>query len=490
MSVQTVNPVVVGGHVEERHVTQLKTLYEKIWDDHVVDRLPDGTCLLAVDRQLIYEATSPSAFQGLRERGRNVRRPGATLAMADHTVATRTDATPRRGSLRLIAELRNNCADMSIPYIDMDDPRRGIVHVVGPEQGFTQPGLVIVCPDSHSSSHGALGALAFGIGSSELEHVLATQTLMQKPSRTMRVTIEGRIDEPVSAKDVALAVLGAIGAGGGIGHAIEFAGEAVTRLSVPGRLTLCNMAVEAGARCGLVAPDEVTFDWLRGRPMAPEGELWDSALAHWRTLDTDRGAVFDRDVRLDVTGLAPQVTWGTSPDDVVPVDGRVPDPASAPTAAKAASRQRALTYMDLAPGTPITDIPVDRVFVGSCTNSRLEDLRAAAAVARGRRLAPGVHGMVVPGSGLVKRAAEDEGLHDVFTEAGFEWREAGCSMCFASANDSVAAGQRCASTSNRNFENRQGAGARTHLVSPAMAVAAGVAGHFVDVRTLPTLAGR
>jgi 3-isopropylmalate/(R)-2-methylmalate dehydratase large subunit len=471
-------------------MSEAKTLYDKIWDAHVIERQPDGTCLVAVDRQLIYEGTSPPAFQALRDQGRVVRRPTATLAMADHMVPTRTDAPMRPGSLKLLAELRDNCAQTGIAYLGVDDPRRGIVHVVGPEQGFTQPGLLIACADSHTSTHGALGALAFGIGTSELEHVLATQTIMQKPARTMRITLDGRVEDPVSAKDVALAVLGAIGVGGGIGHAIEFAGPVVQRLPISGRLTLCNMAVEAGARCGLIAPDQATFEWLSGRPMSPSGEMWDLALAYWRTLPSDPAAVFDREVTLDLDGLLPQVTWGTSPDEVVPVDGRVPGPESAPTAAKAASRRRALQYMGLEPGTAITDIRIDRVFIGSCTNSRLDDLRAAAAVARGRRLAPGVRGMVVPGSGLVKQAAEEEGLDQVFLDAGFEWRAAGCSMCFGSANDSVAAGERCASTSNRNFENRQGRGARTHLVSPAMAVAAGIAGHFADVRELAGTTGQ
>jgi 3-isopropylmalate/(R)-2-methylmalate dehydratase large subunit len=470
-------------------VPPARTLYEKIWDAHVVEPMADGTCLVTVDRQLIYEATSPAAFQGLRVAGRAVRRPAASLAVADHTVATRVpaEAAGRRGN-RAVDELRTNCAAAGITLLDVDDPRQGIVHVVGPEQGFTLPGLLMACPDSHTSSHGALGALAFGVGSSELEHILATQTLVQKPSRTMRVVLDGEPGAGVAAKDLALAVLGAIGASGGAGHAIEFAGGAVTGLPVEGRLTLCNLAVEAGARCGLVAPDEVTFAWLRGRPMAPAGRLWDAAVAHWRTLHSDPAARFDREVRLDVRRLVPQVTWGTSPDQVVGIDGRVPDPDDAPDEAKAASWRRALAYMDLTPGTPVSDLRIDRVFIGSCTNARLDDLRAAAAVLRGRRLAPHVHGMVVPGSGLVRAAAEAEGLDRVFLDAGLEWRLAGCSMCFGSRHDSVAPGERCASTSNRNFENRQGPGARTHLVSPAMAAAAGVAGRLVDVREL--LAGR
>jgi len=465
-------------------VAQPRTLYDKIWDAHVIDRLPDGTCLLAVDRQMIYEASSAAAFTALRDAHRTVRRPTATLATVDHTIATRSDAPPRAGALRFVDELRDNCAGAGIAFLGLDDPRRGIVHVVGPEQGFTQPGLLIVCPDSHTSSHGALGALAFGIGSSELEHVLATQTIMQKPSRTMRVTLTGTVTAPVSAKDVILATLGRIGVGAGIGHAIEFAGDVVRAMPLPGRLTLCNMAVEAGARSGIVAPDEVTYEWLRGRPMSPSGEHWDAALAYWRSLPTDDGAAFDRELAIELGHLDPQVTWGTSPDEVVPIGGRVPDPAGAPSPQKAAAWRRALDYMDLRPGTALTDVGVDRVFIGSCTNSRLDDLRAAADVVHGRRVADGVHAMVVPGSGLVKKAAEAEGLDRVFREAGFEWRTPGCSMCFGNAHDHVAAGQRCASTSNRNFENRQGRGARTHLVSPATAAAAAVTGRFADVREL------
>lgn len=459
-----------------------QTLYEKIWDAHVVSRLEDGTCLLLVDRQIAYEGTSRSAFEGLRAAGRSVRRPQSTLAMADHSVPTRDRFVPGSWGTRLVDELRTNCAEAGIPYLHIDDPRHGIVHVVGPEQGFTQPGLLMACADSHTSSHGALGALAFGVGSSELEHIFATQTLMQKPSKTMRISLDGRVRDGIVGKDLALAVIGAIGAGGGVGHAIEFAGEAIETLPMSGRLTLCNMAVEAGARSGLVAPDEITFDWLEGRPMAPSGEHWDQAVAYWRTLRSDPDAKFDREVHIDVAKLAPQVTWGTSPDEVVDIDGKVPDPALAPDTKTADKWRSSLAYMGLEPGTPIADIRIDRVFIGSCTNSRLDDLRAAAAIVAGKRVAPGVSAMVVPGSGLVKQAAEAEGLDRIFLDAGFEWRDAGCSMCFGSRNDSVAPGQRCASTSNRNFENRQGPGARTHLVSPAMAAAAGIAGHFVDIR--------
>lgn len=459
-----------------------KTLYEKIWDSHVVERLGDGTCLLLVDRQLIYDGTSGPAFAGIREKGRSVRRPSATLAMADHSIATL--GPMRERETRLTKELRDNAETAGITYLPPDDPRHGIVHVVGPEQGFTQPGLLMACADSHTSSHGALGALAFGIGTSELEHVLTTQTIVQKPSASMQVRLNGKLSPDLSGKDVILAVLGAIGAGGGIGHAIEFCGPIIDNLPMAGRLTLCNMAVEGGARSGLIAPDQITFDWLEGRPYSPKGDHWNMAMAHWRTLHSDPDAVFDKRVEIDLDGLAPQVTWGTSPDEVVGIDGNVPDPENAATAEQSASWRRSLDYMGLQPGTRMTDLSIDRVFIGSCTNSRLDDLRAAASVVKGRRIASGVSGIVVPGSGLVRRAAEAEGLDRIFTEAGFEWREPGCSMCFGSRNDSVAPGERCASTSNRNFENRQGPGARTHLVSPAMAAAAGIMGHFCDVREM------
>jgi 3-isopropylmalate/(R)-2-methylmalate dehydratase large subunit len=461
-----------------------QTLYGKIWDTHVVERLPDETCLLAVDRQIIYEGTSRAAFEQLKAAGNPVRRPGSTLAMADHSVPTRNRAANFGAPSRLVAELRENCREAGIPYLELDDPRHGIVHVVGPEQGFTQPGLVMACADSHTSSHGALGALAFGIGSSELTHILATQTLMQKASKTMRITLGGTLAKGIVGKDLALAIIRSIGAGGGVGYAIEFVGPVVEGLSMAGRLTLCNMAVEAGARSGIIAPDHITLDWLKGRPMAPRGEDWETAVAYWKTLKSDPDAIFDREVSIDVGGLAPQVSWGTSPDEVIGIDGRVPDPADAPTVQMADAWRKSLEYMGLEPGVAIRDIRIDRVFIGSCTNSRVDDLRAAARVVEGRHVAPNVHAMVVPGSGLVKAAAEAEGLDRIFRDAGFEWRDAGCSMCFGSVHDSVAPGQRCASTSNRNFENRQGAGARTHLVSPAMAAAAGIAGHFMDVREL------
>ncbi|MFN0063736.1 MAG: 3-isopropylmalate dehydratase large subunit [Myxococcaceae bacterium] len=462
-----------------------KSLYEKIWDAHVVERMSDGTCLLIVDRQLIYETTSPPAFQGLRAAGRKVRRPRSTLAVADHSVPTRDRENTAGWGGKLVDELRANCETSGIPYLDIGDPRHGIVHIVGPEQGFTLPGLLMACSDSHTSTHGALGALAFGIGVSELEQILATQTLQQKPSKTMRITLDGVLQDRVVGKDLVLAILGRIGVAGGVGYAIEFAGEGVNKLPMAGRFTLCNMTVEAGARCGLIAPDDVVFGWLKGRPMAPKGELWEQAVAYWHTLRSDIGAGFDREMRLDVSKLAPQVTWGTSPDEVTDVDGWVPDPDQAPTPQQSDKWRRSLSYMGLKPGTAIKDIRIDRVFIGSCTNSRLEDLRAAAGVVAGRRLAASVHGMVVPGSGLTKQAAEAEGLDRIFRDAGFEWRDAGCSMCFGTSNDSLSAGQRCASTSNRNFENRQGSGGRTHLVSPAMAAAAGIAGHFVDIRELP-----
>ncbi len=464
-----------------------RTLYQKLWDDHVVERREDGACLLYIDRQLLHEVTSPQAFEGLRLAGRRVWRPGAHLATADHNVPT-TDRAQGIGdpvSRLQVETLARNCADFGIELYGMEDPRQGIVHVIGPELGFTQPGMTVVCGDSHTSTHGALAALAFGIGTSEVEHVLATQCLWQRPSRTMRVQVAGRLGPGVSAKDLALALIGRIGTAGGTGHAIEFAGEAVEALSMEGRMTLCNMAIEAGARCGLVAVDERTIEYLRGRPFAPRGALWEQAVQAWRGLRSDPDAAFDREVRLEAGQIAPQVTWGTSPEQVVPVDGAVPDPEREPDPVRREGMRRALAYMGLAPGTPIRDIRIDKVFIGSCTNARLEDLREAAQVVRGRRVAPNVRqALVVPGSGAVRRQAEAEGLHEVFLAAGFEWREPGCSMCLAMNADRLEPGERCASTSNRNFEGRQGAGGRTHLVSPAMAAAAAVAGRFVDVREL------
>lgn len=466
-----------------------RTLYDKLWDAHVVHVEPDGTTLLYIDRHLVHEVTSPQAFEGLRLAGRKPWRRESVLAVPDHNVPTtaRTQGIADPVSRLQVETLEANCKAFKLLAFSMQDIRQGIVHVVGPEQGFTQPGMTIVCGDSHTSTHGAFAALAFGIGTSEVEHVLATQCLWQKKSKTMLIKVEGELGRGVTAKDVALAIIGRIGTAGGTGYAIEFAGSTIRSLSMEGRMTLCNMAIEAGARTGMVAVDDKTIDYLRGRPFAPQGEAFEAAARWWRTLTSDPGAHFDSVVELDAAAIVPQVTWGTSPEMVVPVDGRVPDPAEAPSAVKKADWERALHYMGLKPHTPICDIAVDKVFIGSCTNSRIEDLRQAAAVVRGRKVAANVKlAMVVPGSGLVKRQAEQEGLDRVFKEAGFEWREPGCSMCLAMNADRLEPGERCASTSNRNFEGRQGQGGRTHLVSPAMAAAAAVFGHFVDVRDLWT----
>ncbi|MEW8266566.1 MAG: 3-isopropylmalate dehydratase large subunit [Candidatus Thiodiazotropha sp.] len=467
-----------------------KTLYDKLWESHLVRSEADGTALIYIDRHLVHEVTSPQAFEGLRLAGRKPWRVDANLATPDHNVPT----TPREGGVEAIRDpisrtqvetLDANCRDFGITEFQMLDPRQGIVHVIGPEQGATLPGMTVVCGDSHTSTHGAMGALAFGIGTSEVEHVLATQCLIQKKSKAMQIRVEGELGRGVTAKDVVLAIIGEIGTAGGTGYAIEFAGSAIEALSIEGRLTLCNMAIEAGARAGFVAVDDKTIDYVKGRPYAPEGELWEQAVASWRTLHSDRGAQFDRVVTLDATAIRPQVTWGTSPEMVVAVDQRVPDPGEESDGVKAEGMQRALDYMGLQAGMPITEIPLDRVFIGSCTNSRIEDLRAAADVARGRRVAGNVkQALVVPGSGLVKAQAEAEGLDKVFIDAGFEWREPGCSMCLAMNADRLESGERCASTSNRNFEGRQGQGGRTHLVSPAMAAAAAVAGRFVDLADL------
>ncbi|MCS6786208.1 MAG: 3-isopropylmalate dehydratase large subunit [Thiobacillaceae bacterium] len=464
-----------------------RTLYDKLWDAHVVHVEPDGTALLYIDRHLVHEVTSPQAFEGLRLAGRRVWRPDSVLAVPDHNVPTRDRASGIADPVsRLqVATLDENCRTFGLTEFGMDDRRQGIVHVIGPEQGFTQPGMTIVCGDSHTSTHGAFAALAFGIGTSEVEHVLATQCLWQKKSKRMLIRVEGVLAPGVTAKDLALAIIGRIGTAGGTGHAVEFAGSSIRALSMEGRMTLCNMAIEAGARVGLVGVDDKTIAYLRGRPYAPEGEQWEQAVAYWRQFVSDPDAVFDRVVEIDAATIAPQVTWGTSPEMVVPVTGRVPDPAEAPDEVRRRDWARALEYMGLEPHTPITDVRVDKVFIGSCTNARIEDLRAAAAVARGRRVAPNVKlAMVVPGSGLVRAQAEAEGLDRVFKEAGFEWRDPGCSMCLAMNADRLEPGERCASTSNRNFEGRQGAGGRTHLVSPAMAAAAAVFGRFVDVRQL------
>ena len=463
-----------------------KTLYDKIWDAHVVDQL-DGEAILYIDLHLIHEVTSPQAFAGLRTHGRKVRRPDLTLAVADHNVPTEGQAlgvakvADEEARLQL-ETLARNVKDNGIEFFPMGDVRNGIVHVVGPEQGRTQPGMTIVCGDSHTSTHGAFGALAHGIGTSEVEHVLATQTLRQTKAKNLRVTIEGEPAPGVGAKDLALAVIGEIGTAGGTGYVIEYAGSAVRALSMEGRMTLCNLTIEAGARAGLVAPDETTFEYLKGRPSTPKAGGWEMAHAYWTSLFSDPDAHFDREVVIDAAKIAPLVTWGTSPEDVVPVTGKAPDPAAFATPDKRAAVARALDYMGLTAGQPISEAKVDVVFIGSCTNSRIEDLRAAAKIAQGRHVASGVRAMVVPGSGLVRDQAEAEGLDAIFTAAGFEWREPGCSMCLAMNPDRLEPGQRCASTSNRNFEGRQGRGGRTHLMSPSMAAAAAIAGHIADVR--------
>jgi 3-isopropylmalate/(R)-2-methylmalate dehydratase large subunit len=461
-----------------------RTLYDKIFDDHIVDAQPDGTCLLYIDRHLIHEVTSPQAFEGLRLARRRVRAPDKTLAVVDHNVPTtdRSRGIADPESALQVATLAQNAAEFGIEYYSELDRRQGIVHIVGPEQGFTLPGMTIVCGDSHTSTHGAFGALAHGIGTSEVEHVLATQTLIQRRAKNMRVIVDGRLPAGVTAKDVILAIIGEIGAAGGTGHVIEYAGEVVRALSMEGRMTVCNMSIEAGARAGMVAPDETTFAYIKDRPRAPTGKTWDLARAYWETLPSDDGAHFDREIRLDGADLPPLVTWGSSPEDVVAVTGRVPDPELIDDENRRASKWRALRYMGLTPGTPMTDIRLDRVFIGSCTNGRIEDLRAAAGIVAGHRVNENLQAMVVPGSGIVKQQAEAEGLDRVFKAAGFEWREPGCSMCLAMNADRLAPEERCASTSNRNFEGRQGYKGRTHLVSPAMAAAAAVAGRFVDVR--------
>ncbi len=462
-----------------------QTLYDKLWQSHLVHDQGDGSALLYIDRHLVHEVTSPQAFEGLRLAGRKPWRASSAIAVPDHNVPTthRSAGIVDPVSRLQVETLDKNCAEFGIVEFKMNDARQGIVHVIGPEQGYTLPGMTVVCGDSHTSTHGAFGALAFGIGTSEVEHVLATQCLVTRKAKSMRVSVEGELGAGVTAKDVALAIIGAIGTAGGTGHAIEFAGSAIRGLSMEGRMTLCNMAIEAGARSGMVAVDDKTLDYVRGRPAAPTGEIWDQAEAWWRTLVSDEDAVFDCEVTLDAATIVPQVTWGTSPEMVAAVTARVPDPAQAGDEGRHKDWQRALTYMGLSANTPLTDIAVDKVFIGSCTNSRIEDLRAAAAVIKGRTKAANVKlAMVVPGSGLVKRQAEEEGLDKLFTAAGFEWRDPGCSMCLAMNADKLEPGERCASTSNRNFEGRQGQGGRTHLVSPAMAAAAALAGHFVDVR--------
>ncbi|PDT13311.1 MULTISPECIES: 3-isopropylmalate dehydratase large subunit [unclassified Rhizobium] len=462
-----------------------RTLYDKIWDDHLVDEQADGTCLLYIDRHLVHEVTSPQAFEGLRMSGRKVRAPEKTLAVVDHNVPTSADrhlGIKNEESRIQVEQLAKNAAEFNVEYYSENDKRQGIVHIIGPEQGFTLPGMTIVCGDSHTSTHGAFGSLAHGIGTSEVEHVLATQTLIQKKAKNMLVQVDGLLPAGVTAKDIVLAIIGEIGTAGGTGYVIEYAGEAIRALSMEGRMTICNMSIEGGARAGLIAPDEVTFEYIKGKPRAPKGEALEQAIAYWKTLRSDEGAHFDRVVKLNAAELPPIVSWGSSPEDVVSVQGIVPNPDEIQDETKRASKWRALEYMGLKPGTPMTDISIDRVFIGSCTNGRIEDLRAVAKVVEGKTVASTVNAMIVPGSGLVKEQAEAEGLDKIFKAAGFDWREPGCSMCLAMNDDRLKPGERCASTSNRNFEGRQGFKGRTHLVSPAMAAAAAIAGHFVDIR--------
>ncbi|MGE0422271.1 MAG: 3-isopropylmalate dehydratase large subunit [Reyranellaceae bacterium] len=461
-----------------------RTLFDKIWDAHVVERRDDGSCLIYVDRHLVHEVTSPQAFEGLRMSGRKVRRPDLTIAVADHNIPTlnRAAGIDDEESRIQVETLEANVKEFGVPYYPVEDIRQGIVHIIGPEQGLTLPGMTIVCGDSHTSTHGAFGALAFGIGTSEVEHVLATQTLVQAPARNMRVMIDGDLPVGVTGKDLVLKIIGTIGTAGGTGHVIEYAGKAVRNLSMEGRMTVCNMSIEGGARAGLIAPDEVTFRYLAGRPYVPKGGAWEMALSNWRRLPSDKDAKYDREVVIPVADIDPQLTWGTSPQDVVAITGVIPNPDDAPDEDRRAAWSRSLEYMDLKPGTRMSDIRIDKVFIGSCTNGRIEDLREAAAIARDRKVADHVHAMIVPGSGLVKEQAEREGLDKIFTAAGFEWREPGCSMCLAMNADKLKPGERCASTSNRNFEGRQGRGGRTHLVSPGMAAAAAIKGTFADVR--------
>jgi 3-isopropylmalate/(R)-2-methylmalate dehydratase large subunit len=467
-------------------MAQPRTLFDKIWDSHVIAPAGEGTYLLYIDLHLCHEVTTPQAFEGLKLAGRKVRRPDATIAVADHNIPTsnRAAGIDEPESKLQVDTLERNVVEFGVPYFPIDSINQGIVHIIGPEQGLSQPGMTIVCGDSHTATHGALGALAFGIGTSEVEHVLATQTLIQAHAKNMLVEVNGTLGAGVSPKDVVLAIIGKIGTAGGTGHVIEFAGSTFRAMSMEGRMTVCNMAIESGARAGLVAPDETTFAYVKGRPYAPKAGAWEQAVAYWRSLPADPGAHYDKKALLDAGEIAPHVTWGTSPQDVLPITGRVPDPRQVDDPLKRAAMERSLQYMQLQPNTPLAEVPVQRVFIGSCTNSRIEDLRAAAAIAKGRRVADGVRAMVVPGSGLVKRQAEAEGLDHIFIEAGFQWREPGCSMCLAMNPDKVPSGERCASTSNRNFVGRQGPGARTHLVSPAMAAAAAVTGRLTDVREL------
>jgi 3-isopropylmalate/(R)-2-methylmalate dehydratase large subunit len=462
-----------------------RTLFEKIWDDHVVSQQDDGTCLIYIDRHLVHEVTSPQAFEGLRMTGRKVRHTHHTLAVADHNVPTtnRSEGIKEEDSRIQVQTLSDNCAEFGVELFKMEDKRQGIVHIIGPEQGFTLPGTTIVCGDSHTATHGAFGALAFGIGTSEVEHVLATQTLIQKPAKSMRITVNGALPLGVTAKDLILAIIAKIGTAGGTGYVLEYAGEAIRNLSMEGRMTMCNMSIEGGARAGLIAPDEATFAYLKGRPMSPTGENWDKAVEYWKTLPSDEGATYDKEVTLDASEIVPLVTWGTSPQDALPITDNVPDPAQEQDPARRSAIERALDYMGLSAGMKLSDVDIDKVFIGSCTNGRIEDIRAVAEVAKGHKIASNVKlAMVVPGSGLVKEQAEAEGLDKILIEAGFEWREPGCSMCLAMNADRLEPGERCASTSNRNFEGRQGRGGRTHLMSPAMAAAAAIKGKLTDVR--------
>ena len=463
-----------------------RTLFDKIWDNHVIASQGEGTYLIYIDLHLIHEVTTPQAFEGLKLAGRKVRRPDATMAVADHNVPTsdRSRGIDEPESKLQVDTLERYVKEFGVPYFPVDSINQGIVHIIGPEQGLSQPGMTIVCGDSHTATHGAMGALAFGIGTSEVEHVLATQTLIQAPAKNMLIAVNGGLGAGVSPKDVILAIIGKIGTAGGTGHVFEYAGSTFRDISMEGRMTVCNMSIEAGARAGLVAPDEKTIAYVMGRPYAPKGAAWEQAVAYWRTLPSDPGAKYDKEVHLGAADIAPHVTWGTSPQDVAPITGRVPDPAQVDDPLKRAAMQRWLEYMALAPNTRLVDVPVERVFIGSCTNSRIEDLRAAAAIARGRRVAEGVRALVVPGSGLVKHQAEEEGLDRIFLEAGFEWREPGCSNCMSMNNDRAMNGERIASTSNRNFEGRQGKNAKTHLMGPAMAAAAAITGHLADVRQL------
>ena len=463
-----------------------KTLFDKIWDHHLIDTQEDGASLIYIDRHLVHEVTSPQAFEGLRLSGRTVNSPKRTLAVADHNVPTtdRAGGIDEEESRIQVEALDKNVEDFGIPYFNMMDKRQGIVHVIGPEQGFTQPGMTIVCGDSHTATHGAFGALAFGIGTSEVEHVLATQTLIQKPAKNMLINLEGELQTGVSPKDLVLAIIGKIGTAGGTGHVIEYSGEAIKKLSMEGRMTVCNMSIEAGARAGMIAPDQVTFDYLKDKPMSPKGNDWDLAIEWWKSLPSDEGAFYDKRITIDATKIKPTVTWGTSPEDVVSIDGFIPDPSKIQDDDARLKVERSLEYMGLKGGQKISDVEINTVFIGSCTNSRIEDLRSAARIIEGKKVKQGIRAMVVPGSGLVKAQAEEEGLNLMFTEAGFEWREPGCSMCLAMNEDKLKPGERCASTSNRNFEGRQGKGGRTHLVSPQIAAASAITGKLTDCDSL------